>query len=75
MSTKRYTTIEASKKSGVPRATLQYWISTGKLKAPPVKRINGKQVRYWTTAEVDTIVELRRTLPPGPYRRHDSKKT
>jgi hypothetical protein len=62
MSTPRYTTIQAAKKAGIPRATLQYWIVTAKVKAPQLKRINGKRVRQWTAGQIEHLVELRSTL-------------
>jgi DNA-binding transcriptional MerR regulator len=67
MSKQRYTTIEAAKMTGVPRATVHYWISIGILKAPPLKRINGKPTRLWTAAQIEQIVALRRVRPGGRY--------
>jgi len=62
MGTPRYTTIEAAKKAGIPRATLQYWIVTAKVKAPQLKRINGRRVRQWTADQIEHLVALRSAL-------------
>ncbi|HKT46883.1 MAG TPA: MerR family transcriptional regulator [Candidatus Acidoferrales bacterium] len=59
MDEKKYTTIEAAKMAAIPRATLNYWIDAGWVKAPKVERINGKQVRYWTAEQVKALDEVK----------------
>jgi DNA-binding transcriptional MerR regulator len=66
MNQKRYTTVQVAKAADVPRATLQFWIATGKISAPTVRLIEGKAVRLWTDADVSRIRKLKGTLKPGP---------
>lgn len=66
MNRKRYTTVEVAKKADVPRATLQFWIASGKISAPPVRLVDGKAVRLWSDADLWRIRKLKGTLKPGP---------
>ena len=63
---KRYTTVQVAKAAGVPRATLQFWIASGKISAPSVRLVDGKAVRLWTDTDIWRIQKLRGTLKPGP---------
>jgi hypothetical protein len=65
MSRKRFTTIEAAATAGIPRATLQNWIKTGKISAPPVRLVGGKAVRFWMPAEVEKVRKLKGTFRFG----------
>lgn len=60
MSRKPYTTVEVAKAEGVPRATLQHWIKTGKIAAPRVRLVDGKAVRLWTEDQVKQVRRLKR---------------
>jgi DNA-binding transcriptional MerR regulator len=73
MSGKRYTTIEIAEKARVPRATLQYWIATGKIYAPKVQLEIGRAVRYWNEADLSRIRKLKGTLKPGPKSKSRNK--
>ena len=65
VSRKLYTTVEAAMRANVPRATLQYWIATGKVSAPKVRLREGKAVRLWTEREIEGARNLKGTLKPG----------
>lgn len=58
MSRKVYTTVEVAKATGVPRATLQYWVKTGQISAPPVRLVRNRAVRLWTEAQKRQIRKL-----------------
>jgi DNA-binding transcriptional MerR regulator len=66
MRRKLYTTIEVAKAAGVPRATLQHWIKTGKIAAPPVRLRDNRAVRLWTEAQRKRIRTLSGTFKSGP---------
>jgi excisionase family DNA binding protein len=66
MSRKLYTTVQVAKAANVPRATLQFWIASGKISAPRVRLIGGRAVRHWTEADVERIRKLKGTLKSGP---------
>ncbi|MGO9639888.1 MAG: MerR family transcriptional regulator [Candidatus Acidiferrales bacterium] len=59
MSRRLYTTVEVAKAAGVLRPTLQYWIKTGKISAPPVQLRGGRAVRLWTEAQMRRIRSLK----------------
>jgi len=53
MGSKSYTTVEAAKKLGVSRATLQAWIMKGLVQPPEIQVRSGKSpVRLWTTSDI-----------------------
>ena len=66
MTRKHFTTVEAAAAAGVPRATLQHWIKTGRIAAPAVRLVGGRAVRLWTRAQTERVRRLRGTLKPGP---------
>jgi len=66
MSRKLYSTVEVAKAAGVLRPTLQYWIKTGKIAAPPVQLRGGRAVRLWTDAQMRQIRALKGTFPSAP---------
>jgi DNA-binding transcriptional MerR regulator len=61
MKPKRFTTVEAAAAAGIPRATLQHWIKTGRISAPVVRLIGGKATRLWTEAQIERIRRLKGT--------------
>jgi hypothetical protein len=69
MSRKMYTTIELAKAAGVPRATVQHWVKTGKISAPPVRLRRNRAVRLWTDAQRKRIQKLGGTFKSGPKKR------
>ena len=71
MSRKLYTTIEVAKAADVPRATLQYWIKTGKISPPPVRLRRNKAVRLWTDAQKKRIRTLSGAFKSGPKSRRE----
>jgi len=52
VSLKTCTTQQAAKAVGITRATLQAWISKGKLKAPRTRLVDGHAVRLWTDSDI-----------------------
>lgn len=68
MNVELYTTLEVAKITGIPRATLQFWIATKKIPAPRLRLRNGKAVRLWSKVLVEKARELEGTLKPGPKR-------
>jgi len=66
MSKKLYTTVEVARAAGVLRATLQYWIKTGKISAPPLRIRGSRAVRLWTAAQMRRIRSLKGTFTSGP---------
>jgi hypothetical protein len=74
MSPKRYTTVEIARESHVPRATLQFWIASGKISAPAVQLVGGKAVRFWSDADLGRIRKLKGTSKPGPNSRKGKEK-
>jgi DNA-binding transcriptional MerR regulator len=71
---KSYTTVEVAKRAGIPRATLQYWISSGKLKVPEVQLVEGKATRLWSELDISRARKLKGSLKPGPKARLRTKK-
>ncbi len=66
MSRKLYSTVEVAKAAGVRRATLQHWIKTGKITAPPIRLIRNRAVRLWTEAQRKRIRKLSGSFKSGP---------
>jgi excisionase family DNA binding protein len=70
MSPKTYTTREAAKAVGITRATLQSWISSGKVKAPKPRLRNGVGVRVWTQSDVARLGRVKEKI----YRKGRGRK-
>ena len=66
VSQKLYTTVEVSRMTKIPRATLQYWIATRKISAPRVRLLKGRAARLWNEAQVEKARKLKGTLKKGP---------
>lgn len=66
MSRKLYTTIEVAEAARVLRPTLQYWIKSGKISAPPLRLRHGRAVRLWTEVQMRRIRSLKGTFTSGP---------
>ncbi len=73
MSRKLYTTVEVARAAGVLRPTLQYWIKTKKISAPPIRLRGGRAVRLWTDAQVRLIRALKGTFTSGPRKKARGK--
>lgn len=74
MSRKLYTTVEVAKAAGVPRATLQHWVKTGKILPPPVRLRRNKAVRLWTDAQKERIRRLRGSFKSGPKKKTPTRR-
>ncbi len=74
MSRKLYTTVEVARAAGVLRPTLQNWIKTGKIAAPPVRLRAGRAVRLWTEAQMKLIRSLKGTFPSAPKEKARDKR-
>ena len=59
-------TVELARAARVPLSSLQFWINSGKIAAPPVRLIGGKAVRHWTEADVERIRKMKGALKRGP---------
>lgn len=66
VSQKLHSTVEVAEMTKIPRATLQFWISTRKISAPRVRLVKGRAVRLWSQSQVEEAVKLKGTLKPGP---------
>jgi hypothetical protein len=73
MSRTLYSTVEVAAAAGVPRATLQHWIKTGKIAAPPIRLRRNRAVRLWTHAEKKRIRALSGTFKSGPRKKARSR--
>jgi DNA-binding transcriptional MerR regulator len=74
MAKKSYTTVEVAKRENIPRATLQFWISSGKLKVPEVRLVEGRAVRLWSETDIKRARQLKGTLKPGSPPKTRKKK-
>jgi hypothetical protein len=63
---KLLTTVEVAAATLVPRATLQFWIRSGKISAPAIQLIDGKAARFWTPKQIQEIRNMKGSLQPGP---------
>jgi AcrR family transcriptional regulator len=66
---RKLSTSEIAKAAGVPRATLQYWIRTKKISAPPIRLRRNRAVRLWTNAQMKRIRKLNGSFRPGPKKK------
>jgi excisionase family DNA binding protein len=48
-------TLEVARKVGIGRATLERWLSSGKLKAPRTIRFGKSEFRDWTDRDVERV--------------------
>jgi hypothetical protein len=62
---KLYATGAAAKAAGITRATLQMWIRTDRIAAPPIQLVDNRAVRVWSEADIGRIKAFRGTLKPG----------
>jgi excisionase family DNA binding protein len=69
MSRKLYSTVEVAKAAGVSRATLQYWVKTGKISAPRIRLHRNRAVRLWTNAQKKRIRTLSGSFKSGPKKK------
>lgn len=69
MSRKLYSTVEVARAAGVLRTTLNYWVRTKKISAPPVRLRHNRAVRLWTDAQRKQIRKLRGTFKSGPKKK------
>ena len=74
MSLKLYTTVQVAEIAGIPRATLQFWIASGKLAVPEVQLRDGKAVRLWTDADIKRARNLKGKLKRGPSPKEKKRK-
>lgn len=59
-------TTQAARAAGVSRATLQSWISSGRIEAPELQIVGGKAVRLWKRGDIAKLKRFKGTLRPGP---------
>jgi hypothetical protein len=63
-------TREAARAAKISRATLQEWIASAKIKAPPVRLVKGKAVRLWSTTDLARV----RAVKAKIYRKGRGRK-
>jgi hypothetical protein len=63
---KHRSTEQAARAAKISRATLQWWIATGKIQAPEVRLVRGRAVRLWSDTDLARLKAFRGTLRPGP---------
>jgi DNA-binding transcriptional MerR regulator len=73
-SQKLYTTSEVAKAAGVPLATLQSWITTGVIPAPPVQPGRGAGVRLWTYPQMRQIRKMRKLRESPAFLKNRSER-
>ncbi len=64
------TTGQAARAVKISRATLQFWISSGKIAAPAVQLVEGRAVRLWKAADIEEL----RTVKAMIYRKGRGRK-
>ena len=74
MSSKVYSTGDAAKAVGITRATLQAWISKGKIKAPKAQDLGKIRVRLWTESDVAQLRREKKRLYKKEMGRPRKKK-
>jgi excisionase family DNA binding protein len=69
MAGKTHSTVEAAKKIGVSRQTLQAWIASGSINPPKTITVGGSTVRLWTDGDIQKVRRFKGTLRRGPKKR------
>jgi len=64
------TTAKAARAAKISRATLQFWIASGKIDAPRVQLVEGKAVRLWKASDVKRLRAVKATI----YRKGRGRK-
>src|SRR5712691_4065709 len=64
------TTGQAARAAKISRATLQFWISSGKIAAPAVQPIEGRAVRLWKASDIQKL----RAVKIAIYRKGRGRK-
>lgn len=59
---KGYSNRQAAKRIGIGWQTLVRWIEQGKVKAPPVGRVGGVKVRFWTERDIARVRKQMKAL-------------
>jgi hypothetical protein len=70
MRSKALTTIQASKATGVSRASIQAWMAAGRLRGPKLQIQGGKAVRLWTESDLRHLRKIKQQSKLG----HPKKK-
>jgi len=52
-------TLEVARKVGIGRATLERWLSSGKVKGPKTVRFGKSEFRHWTAKDVERLKEFK----------------
>jgi DNA-binding transcriptional MerR regulator len=53
---------EAARQAGITRATLQDWITRGKVKAPRLVKVGNVSVRLWTRSDVTRLKTTKKAI-------------
>lgn len=62
---KRFSTLEAAKKLGVTRLTLQRHVASKTVKAPPLQKVGGVSVRLWSAHDIEKARKVLAGTRPG----------
>lgn len=62
---RKLSTVEAAKRIGVSRQTLQAWLSRGQVSAPEIT-VGGSLVRLWGARELRRALRFKGSLKRGP---------
>jgi DNA-binding XRE family transcriptional regulator len=74
MGREQYTTVEAAKRIGVSRQTLQAWCKGRFIDAPEPIEIGNMSVRLWTKADIQRAKRFKGTLRRGPVPRRTTRR-
>jgi len=62
---KGFSTLEAAKKLGVARLTLQRHVTAKTVKAPPLQKVGGVRVRLWAARDIEKARKVLAGIRPG----------
>ena len=65
-----YSTREVAKLAGIHLATLEEWLSTGKVKSPRTVKIGAKAYRLWADRDVERVRKYKKKF----YRKGRGRK-
>lgn len=65
------TTREAARAVKITRQTLQSWIASGRIAAPPIEIVDGKATRLWREADIKQLATVKAAI----YRRGRGRKS
>ena len=67
---KQYSTREVARKLGLHLITIQKYIATGKIPAPPLLQVGRGKLRIWTDADIERVKNLLPKIANGRKTRY-----